>query len=129
MRGVVLANETDWEGWRKATRTLVLAGVAPEEVRWSVRSHDEEGDPLQEETGSFGVSRALINLASLAIQARDPERFDLLYRLVWRTNAGEKADSAGMRRAQGLAFAVRAEAHRMRTLLRYLPVQGGYLGW
>jgi probable DNA metabolism protein len=129
MRGVVLANETDWEGWRKATRTLVLSGVAPEEVRWSVRSHDEEGDPLQEETGSFGVSRALINLASLAIQARDPERFDLLYRLVWRTNAGEKADSAGMRRAQGLAFAVRAEAHRMRTLLRYLPVQGGYLGW
>ena len=50
---------------------------------------------MQEETGSFGVSRALINLASLAIQARDPERFDLLYRLVWRTNAGEKADFSG----------------------------------
>ena len=65
-------------------------------------------------------------LASLAIQARDPERFDLLYRLVWRANAGErvleKTDDPEVRRAQGLAFAVRAEAHRMRTLLRYLPV-------
>ena len=133
MRRIVLANETDWEGWRKATRSLVLAGVAPEDVRWSVRSHDEAVDPLQEESGSFGVSRALINLASLAIQARDPERFDLLYRLVWRANAGEKADAAELRHAQGLAFAVRAEAHKMRTLLRYLPVPEGnltrYLGW
>src|SRR6516165_7387177 len=34
MRRVVLANETDWDGWRKATRSLVLAGVAPDEVRW-----------------------------------------------------------------------------------------------
>ncbi|HEY6440747.1 MAG TPA: UdgX family uracil-DNA binding protein [Acetobacteraceae bacterium] len=133
MRRVVLANETDWEGWRKATRSLVLAGAPPEEVRWSVRSHDEEGDPLREETGSFGVSRTLITLASLAIQARDPERFDLLYRLVWRANAGEKADAEETRRAQGLAFAVRAETHRMRTLLRYLSVEEGnrtrYLGW
>jgi uracil-DNA glycosylase len=133
MRRVVLANETDWEGWRKATRSLVLSGVTPEQVRWSVHSHDEEGDPLQQETGSFGISRALVSMASLAIQARDPQRFDLLYRLVWRANAGEKADAVEMRRAQGLAFAVRAEAHKMRTLVRYLPVQEGnrtrYLGW
>ena len=40
--------------------------------------------------GSFGVSRALVSLASLAIQAREPTRFDLLYRLVWRANAGER---------------------------------------
>ena len=139
MRRIVLANETDWEGWRKATRSLVLAGVAPEDVRWSVRSHDVDGDgdPLQDETGSFGVSRALIALASLAIQARDHDRFELLYRLVWRANAGErvleKSSDPEVRRAQGLAFVVRAEAHKMRTLLRYLPMPEGnhtrYLGW
>ena len=137
MRRIVLANETDWEGWRKAARSLVMAGAVPEDVRWAVRSHDEEGDPLPDETGSFGVSRALVSLASLAIQAREPERFDLLYRLVWRANAGErvleKTDDPDVRRAQGLAFAVRAEAHRMRTLLRYLPVTEDdgtrYLGW
>ena len=48
MRRVVLANETDLDGWRKATRSLVLAGVPPHEVRWAVRSHDEEGDRLRE---------------------------------------------------------------------------------
>src|SRR5262249_13983138 len=137
MRRVVLANETDWEGWRKAARSLALAGVAPEDVRWAVRSHDEEGDPLPEGQGSFSVARALVSLAALAIQARDPTRFALLYRLVWRANAGERlldaANDEAVRRAQGLAFAVRAEAHRMRTHVRFLPVQEGnavrYLGW
>jgi DNA polymerase len=137
MRRVVLANETDWDGWRKATRSMVLANVPPDEVRWSVRSHDEEGDPLREEQGSFGVSKALVSLASLAIQAREPGRFGLLYRLVWRANAGErvleKATDADAGHARGLAFAVRAEAHRMRTQIRYLPIEdnGGtrFLGW
>ena len=73
------------------------------------------------------MSRSLVALASLAIQARDPERFDLLYRLIWRANAGEhvleNAADADVRHAQRLAFAVRAEAHRMRTLVRFLPVQ------
>jgi uracil-DNA glycosylase len=136
MRRVALANETDWDGWRKATRSLVLAGVPPQDVRWSVRSHDEDGDPLREEQGSFGVSKALVSLAALAIQARDPGRFDLLYRLVWRANAGERvlemdADPE-VRHAKGLAFAVRAEAHRMRTQIRYLPIEDDgtrYLGW
>jgi DNA polymerase len=128
MRRVVLANETDWEGWRKATRSLVLAGTEPDQVRWTVRSHDEEGDPLQEGSGSFGVSRSLVSLAALAIQAREPPRFDLLYRLVWNANAG-KTDEDAMRRVHGLAFAVRAEAHRMRTLVRFLSVDDCHVGW
>jgi uracil-DNA glycosylase len=128
MRRVVLANETDWEGWRKSARSLVLAGIEPDEVRWTVRSHDEEGDRLQEGTGSFGVSRSLVSLASLAIQSREPTRFDLLYRLIWNSNAG-KADEGAMRRAQGLAYAVRAEAHRMRTHVRFLPIDDCFVGW
>ena len=128
MRRVVLANETDWEGWRKATRSLVLAGTEPGQVSWAMRSHDEDGDPLQEGTGSFGVSRSLVSLTSIAIQARDPVRFDLLYRLVWSANAGE-TDEDAMRRAQRLALAVRAEAHRMRTHVRFLPVDDCFVGW
>jgi uracil-DNA glycosylase len=137
MRRIALESETDWEGWRTAARALVLAGTEPDEVRWSVRGHDHDPHALPEGSGSFGVSRALVSLAALAIQAREPMRFDLLYRLVWRANAGErvlaKTTDPEVRRAQGLALAVRAEAHRMRTLLRYLPVQEDdrirCLGW
>jgi uracil-DNA glycosylase len=135
MQRIVLDTETDWLGWRNATRALVLSGVPPEDVRWSVRTHAEDSAPdLPEGSGSFNVPRALLGIAALAFQARDPERFALLYRLVWRANAGEKlleqTDDPELRRAQGLAYAVRAEAHRMRTLLRFMPVEDGrYLGW
>jgi probable DNA metabolism protein len=135
MRRIVLDSETDWQGWRSAARPLVLAGVPPEDVQWSVRTHpDDAGHDLPEATGSFNVPRALVAIAALAFQARDPERFSLLYRLVWRANAGEKLldqkDDPELRRVQDLAFAVRAEAHRMRTLLRFMAVEDGrYLGW
>ncbi len=135
MPRVVLDNETDWQGWRHATRALVLAGVPPEDVHWSVRAPpDDPASELPEGTGGFNVPRALLAIAALAFQARDPDRFALLYRLIWRANAGEKVlehkDDAVLRRARGLAYAVRAEAHRMRTLLRFMPVEDDrYLGW
>jgi len=131
MRHVVLDSETDWDGWRRATRALVLAGFTPDDVLWSVGG--DRADPLPESTGTFNVSRALVALAGLAIQARDPERFALLYRLVWRANGGEKVlehtQDPEFRRANGLALAVRAEAHRMRTNLRFLPVGDLFLSW
>jgi DNA polymerase len=141
MRRVVLANETDWEGWRKAARSLVIAGVSPDDVRWAVdlntHSNDEPTALPEQTEGTFVVPRSLVSLASLAIQARDPVRFDLLYRLIWRANSGErigdKGDDLELRRARNLALAVRAEAHRMRALVRFLPVQESawtrYLGW
>ncbi len=135
MPRIVLNSETDWQGWRSATRALVLAGVAPEDVHWSVRAHpDDASQELPEGSGGFNVSRTLVAIAALAFQARDPERFALLYRLIWRANAGEKLlehkDDPELCRAQGLAYAVRAEAHRMRTLLRFMEVETGrYLGW
>ncbi len=81
------------------------------------------------------MSRALVSLASVAFQAREPERFGLLYSLVWRSHAGEKlledADDPDLLLARRMALAVRADAHRMRTNLRFLPVDDGarFLGW
>jgi len=123
MRQIVLAGETDWQGWRLAARQLILAGIEPNEVAWSVGG---TGDVVPEATGGFQLPRALVTLASIAIQAREPDRFGLLYSLVWRCHGGEKLmeddvdpDVALARR---LALAVRADAHRMRTNLRFMPV-------
>jgi probable DNA metabolism protein len=135
MQRIVLKGETDWEGWRQATRRLVLAGIAPELLTWSVGGGAAAG--LPDPDGSFHVPRSLISLASLAIQARDADRFGLLYSLVWRVNAGEKLlnddtdpDLAVVRR---MALAVRADAHRMRTNIRFMAIpedgQTRFLGW
>lgn len=139
MRQIVLNGETDWEGWRVATRALVLAGIAPEDLAWSVgaAASDLPTDTSPTESVSFQVPRALVSLASLAFQARDPDRFGLLYGLVWRANAGEKllADDTDpdLSTVRRMALAVRAEAHRMRTNMRFLPVPEGhttrFIGW
>lgn len=130
MHLVALAGETDWEGWRRATRALVLAGAEPAEVRWTVGG---AGDALPAAQGSFGVSGAIVALAGLAIQARDADRFGLLYSLVWRAHAGERPleqpDDPDVRLARRWAFAVRADAHRMRTHLRFLCRPDRCLGW
>lgn len=131
MRHAVLESETDWDGWRRATRALILAGAEPNAVRWRVGGRAEK---LPEAEGTFNVSRRLVSIASLAIQARAPERFGLLYRIVWRAQHGELPDDdPELHQAQSLAFEVRAEAHRMRTHIRYMPAQEGnqtrYLGW
>jgi uracil-DNA glycosylase len=132
MRRAVLKSETDWDGWRHAARALVLAGIEPSEVTWSVGA---SAPPLPEATGTFHVPRTLVSLASVAIQAREPERFGLLYSLVWRANAGEKLlddpDDPDLSLARRMALEVRADAHRMRTLMRFVPAEDGkrYLGW
>jgi DNA polymerase len=135
MRRIALRSETDWDGWRAATRALVLADVPPDQVQWRVAPKGSHA--LPEAAGSFSISRALVALAGLAIQARDPRRFEVLYRVVWRTHNGERVldDRADpdTRLVQELALAVRAEQHRMRTQLRYLPApddgETRYVGW
>lgn len=132
MPKIVLASETDWDGWRSATRALVLAGVAPEEIQWAVG--DGKSDPLPAAKDGFNVPRALVAMASLTFQAREPDRLSLLYRLIWRANAGEKLadgeDDPDLVRARGLSLAVRADAHRMRTAVRFMEVeQERFLGW
>jgi len=134
MHTIALSGETDWTGWRTAARALVLGGVTPDAVRWQVGG---AGDALPAADGGFGLSRALVDLAALAIQSRDPDRFALLYRLVWRAHGGERvlelAADPDAAAARALALAVRAEAHRMRTHLRFMPIEqaGGtrHLGW
>jgi DNA polymerase len=132
MRHIALNSETDWEGWRQAARRLVLAGIEPAELSWSVGG---EADPPPDASGTFNLSRALVSLAALAFQAREPERFGLLYSLVWRSHAGEKlledTEDPDLLLARRMALAVRADAHRMRTNLRFLPVDDGarFLGW
>ncbi len=120
MLNVGLASETDWEGWRRAVRALVLAGIPPDDVTWHV---GVSGDALPQESGKFGVSRSLMELTEVAIQARDPGRFALLHRLVASPEAAKLAE------ANRLALQVRAEAHRMRTQMRFMNVDGRYVGW
>ena len=145
MRGVVLAHQVDWGGWRAAARSLALEGVPPEDVAWSVGQPDDLFAPDTPDlpatpapAGGFTVPRALVTLAETCIQAREPARFALLYRLVWRAHGGEKSlmeqtTDPELQRAQRLAQAVRRDAHKMHAFVRFREVAGpegvSYVSW
>src|SRR4029077_2415358 len=89
MSTIILARETDFDGWRKAARTLALNDVKPSEVTWRVSSNaSEPAEPsawlAEPSPGRFNVSAKFITLAQSAILHRDPLRFAMLYRLLWR---------------------------------------------
>jgi DNA polymerase len=132
MHRVVLAHEADFPTWRAATRAHALAGTPGEALEWRVGEADVP-TPLPAAEGGFSVPRALVALAEAAIQAADPERFALLYRLVCRAHAGDySADDPDMLRARRLALEARRETHRMAALIRFLPVRAAvvcHVGW
>ena len=91
MHLITLDSKTDFEGWRKAARLLVLNEVKPSDVTWIVRGDESElfapaaeTPPHEPAQGTFSVSAKFVELAKLAILHRDPERFATLYRLLWR---------------------------------------------
>ena len=145
MKTVTLAHQVDFEGWRNAARALATAGTPPDTVVWSVGAPDDlfatsEPEPpsLAGQAPAFSVPRPLVELAQTVIQAREPERFALLYGLIWRVHQGERGlaqDVADpqMNRAQRLAQSVRRDTHKMRAFLRFRAVemeeQTRYVGW
>ena len=129
MKSITLAHQVDWAGWRDAARRLALSETSPDDVVWSVETPSDlfaEHEPPPVE-GAFTVPRALVALAETVIQAQDPARFALLYRLVWRARHGEKhllelTTDPEVQRAQRLAQAVRRDTHKMRAFVRFREV-------
>ncbi len=137
MTPVILAHEVDWDTWRAAARRLALAGTTPDETTWSVGTPDDlfaeapapepAPEPAPPPAGTFTVPRALVTLAETAIQHSDPERFALLYRMIWRAHTGEKhilelTTDPLVQRVQRLAQSVRRDTHKMRAFVRFREV-------
>jgi DNA polymerase len=135
VRTVRLASAVDFAGFRRACRALWAEQVAPERVVWQC-ADDAEGD-LFEAPGAataqaasspppVHVPPAFVPLAESAILHRDPERFALLYRLLWRLQVepGLRADPLDPEwlRADAMSQAVRRDLHKMKADVRFRPI-------
>ena len=134
----------DFDGWRDGARRLIQAGVAPDRVGWSVPGQAARdlfaGDDPPAPPGDappVRASRDFLDLAGRAALHRDPGRFDLLYRVLWRLQAVPRlmADRADpdVRAIDALARAVRRDMHKMRAFVRFRVVETGqgahYVAW
>lgn len=123
-----LADETDFEGWRKAARAFRLAGVPPEKAAFRIGSgadglFDEAVPAARPDASPFGVPKVFVDMAHDVILHRSADRFDLLYRLLWRL--AEEPDlmkvvtdtdlADAMERAKNVSRA----SHKMKAFVRF----------
>ncbi len=117
--------------WRDAARRLLAGGVPPDQVLWEKEAGLFTG--LAEEPARYDLSgsptpsvpRAFVGLAENVACHRDPARWALLYRLLWRlTRDGGRhllalASDDDVVRARRMEKAVRREIHKMHAFVRF----------
>lgn len=127
MTEIVLAHQVDLKTWRQAARHYALAGTPPEALSWRVAQSAEDAQRVfqvasSEQTDPDAVlhlPRRLVEWILLGLQASSPERFDALYRLVFRVvqdhlDLTTALDDPDVRAVVGLVEAVKAETERFR---------------
>lgn len=134
---VRLAGETDFAGFRREARALLARRVPPERVQWSAGapdgdlfadSNDEEPQDAAPE-GGITVPPSFLALCQAAALHREPQRFALLYRLLWRLvhEPALRHDplDPDVLQARRLAQAVHRDVHKMRAFVRFRTVDDG----
>ena len=139
-RSVRLADATDLDGFRLACRALWAAQVEPGRVAWHT-ADDAEGDLFEsapsvaeptataEAPAPVHVPPLFMELCESVVLHSDPNRFGLLYRLLWRlqTEPGLRRDplDADWVEAQHLSQAVRRDMHKMKAFVRFRVIERG----
>lgn len=130
MLSITLAHDTDFEGWREAARTLALKGVSPADVTWTVSGKiadlfvPTQSQPVLESiSGQLHVPAEFVELASSAVLHRDPQRFGLLYRLLWRLRSERNllriSTDDHVAQVHAMARAVHRDQHKMKAFVRF----------
>ncbi|MFW2342385.1 UdgX family uracil-DNA binding protein [Brevundimonas sp.] len=133
MRCVRLASETDLDGWREAARGLLAEGCPPSNTCFLTRAapgglFEGEAPPAPVPAGfSLSVPRAFMDLAASVALHRSVDRFDLLYRLLWRLQrertllhiVSDRDVADAMERAKNVSRA----SHKMKAFVRFRRVE------
>ena len=132
---VNLPEPDDFEFWRDAARGLVQFGVQPDRIAWvepggsgDLFAQGESGLPAATADGPpVRANRRFITLARNAILHSDPNRFALLYRILWRLQDDprimeDKADP-DVRMLEILDKNVRRDSHKMHAFVRFRKVE------
>ena len=150
----------DFASWRVKARCLLVADTPPEDISW-VPAGQEQGrllfaadavsecrqvevpQKIAKANNPTRVPRAFMEAAELAAVHREPRRWQVLYRILWRLSHGEPHllnievddDVLLLRR---MAKAVGRDIHKMHAFVRFRKVLGAnpnvpddpvYLAW
>ncbi|UHC19364.1 UdgX family uracil-DNA binding protein [Methylobacterium currus] len=135
-RTIRLRPGADLDGFRAAIRHLIPAGMSPEAVTWvegdsgSLFPDDGAGFEDGEPGPALTLPRAVATLVTQIVMHRDPERYGLLHRLIWRVAQGERhlaevASDPLVHRLTLMGKAVARDLHKMHAFLRFRHAGAG----
>jgi DNA polymerase len=130
LRRIALKQGADLADFRRAVRLLTAAGIAPPDVVWTIGDEPSLlGDAVTGEAPPVALPRSVADLIEDVVCHRDPERYALLYTLVWRLLNGERALLAMqhdplVHRIAMMRKAIRRDLHKMHAFLRFRCVEG-----
>lgn len=126
--------EPSFEAWRDAARTALREGYAPEEIDLQdatatntiALSFGLEAPPTGTPVAQPHTSKSFLEEAELVAVHRNPGRWNLLYRVLWRLQSNRNllkievdADVAEMNR---FAAQVKRDLHKMHAFVRFRKV-------
>ena len=128
MRRVELKPFADLDGFRCAVRTLIAADVAPDQVIWTTEAGDLFAAAPVADAAPVALPREIAALIQAVVCHSDPARYALLYTLIWRVRAGEKAlleigSDPLVHKLAMMRKAVGRDIHKMHAFLRFRRVE------
>jgi probable DNA metabolism protein len=135
---VTLAHSIDLAGFNLGATRLLAQQVPPDDVAWQISAPAvEQSAPLVEQVRGARtraaravVPQSFVRLAELVVLHRDPARFDMLYRALWRLvhepDLRNDPGDADLVRLRQMAHAVRRDTQKMKARLafRQLALRG-----
>jgi probable DNA metabolism protein len=131
-------------GWQSAARRALQANWAPWEILWQelgaeqplldVGGEEEPASLPDPPDSAFKVPKAFVEIATRVSCHREPERWALLYRLLWRITHGERnlllvIVDPDVHQVSAMDKAIRHDVHKMRAFVRFREVQHEGTPW
>lgn len=142
MHYVYLEPISTLEDWRPVARRFLQQEISPDAIYWQCDHEDSlflslacappddpgSSAPADVINHSHRVDPEFIQLARYVACHRDPARFDLLYRLLWRMTHGEPhllrfSTDNQVRKARQWAGQVSRDRHKMKAFVRFRKLE------
>ncbi|MFI5447810.1 TIGR03915 family putative DNA repair protein [Polaromonas sp. UC242_47] len=124
---IQLQGQTDLPGFCHAAQGLLAQHILPGQVSWCCNDDTRPRLPVSGHSAQLSLPPEFLALAEAVIQHRDPDRFKLLYRLLWRLqhepDLQHQPLDTDWALAQNLAQAVRRDIHELKAFVRFRRVQ------
>lgn len=129
-----------FDDWQRVARAALHRDLQPDDVIWAEIGADQPTLDMFDELApapskkNTRVPKAFLDLSRLIALHRDPRRWALLYRIVWRLTHGETklldvVVDKDVALALSLQKAVRHDVHKMRAFVRFREIEHAGEKW